>query len=278
MDIDEIARRLETLGLDEDDAEIYLHLLHVGPAKVSAIAPHVDASRTSVYRGLDRLCDHGFASKSLDRPTIYAAEKPQALFDRRVRELEVQREKLEQLNDELAGPLAKLQAHGVDESETHWKRLGGAEQIYKTIQSIAGGAEESICLASNDAITFEFDAPSVADAWRAGVARVKDGVPIRLLLELPDGSEVTDGLIPDWVPLEEAEARTFSADRGIHFMIVDDRDVVVWAQPARDSSSPEDAIAIWTDAPGVLAPLSTLFEKLWADGAEIEAPASGIEA
>lgn len=262
MDPEDIAAKLERLDLSNDQATVYVRLLQAGPSKVSELVPHVEMSRTSLYRALDALCETGYATKSLDRPTRYEPQDPELVFDTKLQELSLRRDRLASMRDELAAPLEELRSDGVSERDNHWKRLEGPKQIYEAIQRIAARAEDEIALASNDPITLEMGRPHVEKAWRLGAQRVDGGVTARMLLGI-DAMDVPE--IPEWAFLDNAEFRLLQVDRAVHFLLVDGRQVVEWAQPALTGDSDEDAIALWTDAPGVVAPLSMLFESLWRD-------------
>lgn len=260
LEIEELASKLAALGLRDDQAEVYLRLLENGPAKVSALTPHVDSSRATVYRLLDDLCDRGIASKSPDRPTVYRAEDPARLFETELRDLDAQRDRVVSLQDSLLEPLERLKARDGVETGHHWKRLRGTQRIYKATRSIAAGAEQAILLASNHAVTLAFDRPQVQAAWRLGVERVKDGVQARILL----GVEGDPGdHVPPWIPDQRTEIRRLEVDRTVHFLVVDETELVVWAEPDRRSDASEDATALWTDTDGIVDPHVLLFEALW---------------
>ena len=69
-DLTELVQRLASIGLEDKDAQLYIHLCVNGPNKASEIAAGTKLNRTEAYRALDNLIRRGFVTASLDRPTL----------------------------------------------------------------------------------------------------------------------------------------------------------------------------------------------------------------
>lgn len=79
---------LETLGLTEDEAHVYLALLKIGGANAAALATEVGVKRTTIYPILSSLAQKGFASTYFHKTKrLYRAEKPDrvaGLFEKKL--------------------------------------------------------------------------------------------------------------------------------------------------------------------------------------------------
>lgn len=255
----EIVNELEALGLDEDEASVYLRLLQVGPAKVSQLADYVDLSRSSLYRVLDGLVEEGFVSKSLDRPTVYTPEEPQRIFELGSQELRQQLDRLERVQSRVLGRLQEIAGDdGMQEDAHHWKRLEGASQIYEIIAKRAREATESIDLISNHGLCMETDRAAVDRAWRALAERGRDGVDLRMLI----GFDEPKAAVPDPVLKASREVRIFDQAETLHFLLFDRRELVLVLRAEEDGAR-EDEMAVWTNAPGILATHESLVDSLW---------------
>lgn len=74
---------LITLGLSEDEAKVYVALLELGGAYVSAIAKKADVHRVVCYKILDELIDKGLAREfSRNNVKHFLAEDPRILVRR----------------------------------------------------------------------------------------------------------------------------------------------------------------------------------------------------
>lgn len=106
MQITELAAKLQSLGLGDKEAKVYVAGLFLGPAPVQKIAEQADVNRATAYVILDQLCEMGLVSQSTEgKKTVYIAEGPEALeryLDRQEQEIELKRAELETLRTELS--------------------------------------------------------------------------------------------------------------------------------------------------------------------------------
>lgn len=259
MDHAQIVNELETLGLETDEASVYLRLLQVGGAKVSQLADHAAVSRSSLYRVLDELVDKGFVSKSLGRPTVYTPEDPDTIFDLSTQELESRLDRLDRVRDRVLGPLQELaDDEGCDEAH-HWKRIEGASRIYEVIVKRAQEADERIDVISNHALCQRHDLAAVEEAWRVLADRGREGITVNLLL----GFEPPTEEVPDDVLDASAGVRSFQQEETVHFLLFDRRELVLVLKPQAEGDDGDEEMAVWTNAPGLLATHEALVESLW---------------
>jgi HTH-type transcriptional regulator, sugar sensing transcriptional regulator len=105
MQITELAARLQSLGLSDKEARVYVASLFLGPSAVQKIAEQADVNRATAYVILEQLCDVGLVSQSSEgKKTVFIAEGPKALgrlLERQESELELKRGELKQLLPEL---------------------------------------------------------------------------------------------------------------------------------------------------------------------------------
>jgi sugar-specific transcriptional regulator TrmB len=78
---EKIVVAMQNLGLDENEAAVYLALLELGEANVASVSKKTGIRRTSVYPVLDRLVSLNLASQiKLKAKTNYIAEDPEAVL------------------------------------------------------------------------------------------------------------------------------------------------------------------------------------------------------
>ncbi len=72
-----LEKELKKLGLDKNEAKIYLSLLELGPSGISEIAQKAEMNRTTLYSVFDRLIEKGLLSISISgKRRVYTAESP----------------------------------------------------------------------------------------------------------------------------------------------------------------------------------------------------------
>jgi sugar-specific transcriptional regulator TrmB len=73
LSLERILKALESLGLSQIDAQIYIHLATEGPAKARNIFNNLQINRRQVYRSLKRLRSKGITIIDDGRPFEFTA-------------------------------------------------------------------------------------------------------------------------------------------------------------------------------------------------------------
>lgn len=80
MQITNIARKLEAVGLTEKQAKVYVAALFLGPAAVQRIAEQAEVNRATTYVILAELAEMGLVSETTEgKKTVFVAEPPEAI-------------------------------------------------------------------------------------------------------------------------------------------------------------------------------------------------------
>jgi HTH-type transcriptional regulator, sugar sensing transcriptional regulator len=107
MQIADLAAKLESLGLSDKEAKVYVANLFLGPSPVQRIAEQAGVNRATAYVILDQLASLGLVAESNEgKKTTYVAEGPEALerhFDAQESLIAERRAELKVLIPELQG-------------------------------------------------------------------------------------------------------------------------------------------------------------------------------
>lgn len=276
MQIDTLAEELDAVGLAKDQARVYIRLLQTGPTKVSQLTQFFESSRSTLYRLLDELAERGFVTKSLAHPTVYEAVRPGELFELKADKLDRSRRRLERIRERCEGHLRSLSRNNrEDGADYQWRKIEGTTKIYRALHEMEESAEESIWSASNHETTFAGYLPDVEEAWRLAYRRADDdGIDVRLLFDLGDEPYRH---VPDWAsPTDGFNLRSLDVEETIHFVLVDERQLLMWVLPAPlGSIGKRDDVAIQTTAPGSVFAHSMLFQRLWDEAPLAERTLAG---
>ncbi len=80
MQIANLAKKLEAVGLTEKQAKVYVAALFLGSAAVQRIAEQAEVNRATTYVILAELADMGLVSETIDgKKTVFVAEAPAAI-------------------------------------------------------------------------------------------------------------------------------------------------------------------------------------------------------
>lgn len=82
MQIQDIASKLQSVGLSEKQAKVYVAAAFLGPSAVQKIATQSGINRATTYVILDELAQMGLVTESThNKKTVFVAEPPSALQD-----------------------------------------------------------------------------------------------------------------------------------------------------------------------------------------------------
>lgn len=80
MQIANLAKKLEAVGLTEKQAKVYVAALFLGPAAVQRIAEQAEVNRATTYVILAELADMGLVSETTEgKKTVFIAESPDSI-------------------------------------------------------------------------------------------------------------------------------------------------------------------------------------------------------
>lgn len=132
MQITELAAKLQSLGLSDKEAKVYVASLFLGPSAVQRIAEQAGVNRATAYVILDQLGELGLVSQSTeDKKTVFVPEGPEALerwMDRQEADIKSRRSGLKELLPELK---QTARAHDVDDAPVvrFYKGIEGSQSV-----------------------------------------------------------------------------------------------------------------------------------------------------
>lgn len=266
MKIQEIVDRLTVLGLDQDEAAVYVHLSMMGPSKASDVAAALRLHRTETYRTLQNLVQRGFASATLSRPQRFQAAPPERLFTEILAAQQARSENIQRAQSEIAPALGALRSQtGGPSSKNTFKVLQGRREIYAVVERMAREATTSLRgLSTHDGAVAMADLSSILELM---ARRATEGLQVRLVLR------TTPQTRAKLLAMPEAPAmglRHLEGDRVMRFVIQDDAALLLWvvSDPSTRLTSEED-VAIWSDAADFVGTQGVLFEAVWREAKDL---------
>lgn len=246
MQIEELAAKLQEIGLTDKQARVYVSGLFLGPAAVQKIAQQAGINRATAYVILDELADMGLVSQSIEgKKTVYMTEGPEALS----RLLQQERQLVEQRQAELKNVAAELKS--MERSETgkapvvrFYKGREGIAEISAENRRKARVGSVIYAMSDYDSVTRVF--PDVFQT--SPNARLKKKLASKLLYsyskELPEAS------------LRETKRLPQAAKADIS--IYEDR-----ASLMTYSQDPDNLTGIVIESPEIVGALRQIFELAW---------------
>jgi sugar-specific transcriptional regulator TrmB len=264
--VQEIIDRLTVLGLDSEEAAVYVHLSIMGPSKASDLAAALKLHRTEAYRTLQNLVQRGFVSATLGRPSRFEAAPPERLFTDILAAQEARKETIQRAQQEIAPALTTLRGQPTDSpSKNTFKVLQGRREIYGVLDRMLREARQGF-----KSVSTHEGAPAMAEMvglWDTMRKRAQEGLDIRVVLRTNPASRAK--LAP---LLEEPSLslRHWDEPRVLRFVVSDEKELLIWvvSDPSTRPTS-EQEVAIWSDAADFVVTQSALFDLAWRESKEL---------
>lgn len=259
MKVEEIVDRLSLLGLEEDEAAVYLHLARTGASKASEVAEAVKLHRTDAYRTLDALVQRGFVQATVERPTRYEARPVDAVFaDVRLAE-QARLENILRIQSEVTSAIRAMGASAEKATAKKATRtIQGRTEALRALDRLLGQAGTSFTFVSTSPLAVQL--AQATGLWEAARRRADGGLQVRALLA--DDERVRSALAR--VAPSSIDVRHASTERVAQVALADDREVLLWV--SHDPSSrllASDDVALWTNAPDLVGTLAWLVDSAW---------------
>ena len=254
-DDSEFITKLIEFGLNEKEAQLYLHLLKYGPKPPSLLAKSLKTYREDVYRTLTVLNDKGMVKPSLDSPTVYtgvdlniALETALKKHESELRELETRKQALQQL--------AREQHFRPSDEFSTYKIIKSIRELVATMTSVMNSMESELLVFCHEPAVIVASLYGVDEAAKMFIDR---GGKIRGITNI---SYQMVELMQHRLDVGE-DVRHFGG-RGVMFGVFDRKTSITAINPDVMSTSLDTPIkCLWTDDRKHADYLVSTFELLW---------------
>jgi sugar-specific transcriptional regulator TrmB len=258
-----ITKILNEFGLNEKEAQLYVHLLKYGPKRASGLARSLKTYREDVYRRCARLIDIRLVTKTSEAsPRFMPVELDGALNNvlrvhtRELRRLQRVKQKL---IEDTRGNFWQR-----EDAPNSFKQVKIVGELVTTISQLINSAETSILLVAQ-APFYLFSMGGFQEHLRCAVAR---GVRVRGVLDIdPSNSLIAREYLSCGVELRHKDRY-----RGITMVIADDKRSISLIYPYLKTvlSLDENVAALWSDNITQAEFLTSAFEMTWTQAISAE--------
>lgn len=257
IDLEDLVAQLASLGMEDDHARLYLHLIQAGPSKASTLASLSGFSRSKVYRTLDAMSSEGYAEVQLGQPRVFRAVEPETLMDRFEDRWTRGAERVRSARDQLIEPLTSLAgAQTPSPDGPSWRTVQGRLSLVDELIDQVETADEEVLVAAC-AEEMASQSPPLTRFWEVLNRRDGEGPAVRVIV--PGGSDPVDLPVSPAFPVRRVD------DTGAGCFAVVDRSRLLTRAFAdtTDGVNAEDDVAVVTDAQSSVSQYLLLFEMLW---------------
>jgi sugar-specific transcriptional regulator TrmB len=267
---EEAVKRLQSFGLMECEAEMYLFLARVGSCPVGVIARRLGTNRMSVYRTLKVLEERGLVESTVERPSRFVALPVINFLSRCIDESKTKTTSLEKSKEGIVDYFEHLKNEPLTE-EPKFRIVQGRKHIFDQVLKMLETAKKETCIIQTRNGLYRYIYAGIDDKLK----ELHDkGVDVMVLTQVDEtGVEAVRNY------LGFADVRHASFQSTMRMVIVDEIEALTtFARDDSMSLTTEKDLAMWVRAPDYAQSMKMFFETAWKDGvlarhrlAEIEA-------
>jgi sugar-specific transcriptional regulator TrmB len=277
---EKILKTLESLGLTQWDAKVYIILAKRGPIKASDAAKALKLSKQRLYPIVKSLQSKGIVNSTLERPARFSAVPFEKVLDLFVKAKIEQAQRIQQKRDELLSDWQSIAIAESDSPPAKFTVIEGRSYIYSKIQQMIQDTESHL--------SFVATVPSLARADQFGLFDaafshpLKSKIQFRFITELSEQNANALKALLKKIPKADFSFEGKTPDLGLklcpRMVIRDEEEAVFFIDPRKgEFVSEQDDVCLWTNCKSLVQAFTAVFEDLWRNSTEIQKKIEEIE-
>ncbi|MCD6530517.1 hypothetical protein J7L06_09600 [Candidatus Bathyarchaeota archaeon] len=263
MTVKDIVNALQTYGLSQFQAEVYIHLATSGPSGAGVLARRLGVNRMKVYRTLRKLQDIGLVEALSGRPLRFVAEPPEKALNTLINAAKKKVSEMEANRRKVLEALAKIDVSTNGLLEPKFRIHTGRRSIYNLLFTMFGSAKEEILILTTKNELYRLSFSGLDGVLKR---RSSKGVRIRILTEV---EEQALDIVKAYMKYSSVKHTTLPGK--MRFVIVDGKEVLT-SISLEDSMSlnTERDVGFWTDSKDYLKAVEAFFDEIWGESLDAD--------
>ena len=256
MTVEDVVNELQTYGLSQFQARVYVHLVTSGPSGAGVLARRLGVNRMKVYRTLRKLQDMGLVEVLSGRPLRFVAEPPEKALDKLINAAKKKVSEMEANRRKVLETLARIDVSPNGLLEPKFRIHTGRRSIYNLLFMMFSSAKEEIRILATRNELYRLSFSGLDGVLRRRSSR---GVRVRILTEVDERSlDIVKAY------MKYSSVKHTSLPGKMRFVIVDGREVLtsVSLEDSMSLSTDRD-VGFWTDSKDYLKAIEAFFDEIW---------------
>jgi sugar-specific transcriptional regulator TrmB len=254
---------LTAFGLNEKEAQLYVHLLRYGPKRAGELARSMKTYREDVYRRCARLIDIGVATKTSEDSSRYIPVELDGALNNVLRAHKHELRFLQRVKQKVVED-ASITLWRRENAHSSFKLVKTVGELVTTISQLINSAEASIILIAHPRFNL-ISMGGFQNQLRCAVAR---GVSVRGVLDIYP----MNALVAREYPSCGVKLRHKDHYCGMTMVIADCKRSIslIYADQKTALSLDENVAALWSDSTAQAEFLTSAFEMTWTKAINAE--------
>ena len=272
MSQEKVLRTLESLGLSQSDAQVYVFLGKRGSQKAIDIAKALRMPKQQLYVVLKNLQSKAIVNATLERPARFSAVPFEKVLDLFVR---ARMEEAKRIQHGKNGFLSDWQSIAIGETADRAAKftvLEGRNYIYSKLRQMIEETKNHLLIISTVPGLIRADQFGLLDAAFSHVSKSK--IQLRFLTEL---SEQNVNALKSLLSRGLRSGLSFEGrvpELGLklftRIVIRDGEEAVFFITPETDAGEERKETSLWTNSKPLVNSFSAVFEEMWRNSKEVQ--------
>jgi sugar-specific transcriptional regulator TrmB len=255
---EEVVKTLQSFGVLENEAEVYLLLTKIGSCSVGNIARRLSLSRMSVYRALRTLEEKGLVESAAKRPARYAALPIASFLNRCVEDVKTRALSMEKTMKEIAEYCERVRKTDALTEDPKFRIVQGRKHIHDQILKMFEKAMNEIRIIETRNGLYRFMYAGLDDKLRE---LHEKGVSVEILTHVDESGVEA---VTNYLAFAQVRHTVFPAT--VKMILVDEIEALTtFVHDDSMSLTTEKDLAMWIRAPDYVKSMNAFFKAVWKE-------------
>jgi sugar-specific transcriptional regulator TrmB len=276
---EKVLKTLESLGIAQLDAKVYVFLAKKGPRKAIDVAKSLKMPKQTLYVAIKNLQKKGLVTSTLEHPARFSVVPFEKVLDLFIKSKIEEAQRVQQNKDEILTDWQAIAIAEPEEVSAKFTIIEGRSTIYSKIQQMIQETEKQL--------SFVTTVPSLARADQFGLFDAAFSHPLRSKIQfrfITDLSEQNVNAMKSLLnkkPTANFSFKGRTPELGLRLLpqmiIRDEEETMFFIDPKADPATEKDYVCLWTNCKTLVNSFSAMFEDLWSNSTDIEKKIVEIE-
>jgi sugar-specific transcriptional regulator TrmB len=276
---EKVLKTLESIGLTQFDARVYVFLAKRGPQKAKDIAKSLKMPKQTLYLIVKNLQRRGIITSTLEHPARFSVVPFEKILDLFIKSKIEEAQRMQQDKDEILSDWQSIAIAESDEVSARFTILEGRSIIYSKIQQMIQETEKQLSFVTTIPSLVRADQFGLFDAAFSHTLRQK--IKFKVITDLSRQNITAMKMLLKKKPTANFSFEGRTPDLGLRLLprmiLKDEKEAIFFVDPKTEFGAQEDYACLWTNSKTLVNSFSAMFEDLWFNSTDIQKRITEIE-
>jgi sugar-specific transcriptional regulator TrmB len=276
---EKVLKTLESLGIAQLDAKVYVFLAKKGPQKAIDVAKSLKMPKQTLYVAIKNLQKRGLVTSTLEHPARFSVVPFEKVLDLFIKAKMEEAQRIQQGKDEILSDWQSITIADNEETSAKFTIIEGRSTIYSKIQQMMQETKNQLSFVTTVPSLVRADQFGLFDAAFSHPLRSK--IQFRFITDLSEKNVNAMKSLLNKKPTANFSFKGRTPELGLRLLprmiIRDEEETMFFIDPKAEPATEKDYVCLWTNCKTLVNSFSAMFEDLWSNSTDIEKKIVEIE-